>query len=320
MKIEKVSLKCAVCGQESVQDVYYSTNTIGAERHLDLRCDFGSVNIPIQECPFCHYCDFDISEQSAVDEEFIKSQPYQEVLNSQVSDSVKKYLLSAMINERAGKQKSAALMYLGASWTFEDAEDEENTKLYRKKALNLLIDIAFRDEDGDILLQCVDLLRKNGEFEKAQEYLDMLTVDLNAQLEENKDNAQAQMVKKVMDFERNLILALDSKDYLMNDIDRKMEFVDFNALFTINSKFSNIECSMLAPIFYKMQDEYFAAACKYLETGERENLSFGNFTIEKLIKDYGLDEEDYLKALMVLNNLQQSGENAYLIYNPIVIE
>ena len=49
MKIEKVSLKCAVCGQESVQDVYYSTNTIGAERHLDLRCDFGSVNIPIQE-------------------------------------------------------------------------------------------------------------------------------------------------------------------------------------------------------------------------------------------------------------------------------
>ncbi len=102
----------------------------------------------------------------------------------------------------------------------------------------------------------------------------------------------------------------------------KMSFVDFNCLFMTYSRnlTSHSDISIYAPIVYNMKDEYFDAVVKYLKTGEQENLIYGKYSIDMIIKSYWVEKLDYIKAVVILDNIQKFSDNACDIFNPYEVE
>lgn len=102
----------------------------------------------------------------------------------------------------------------------------------------------------------------------------------------------------------------------------RMSFVDFNCLFMEYSKnlTSHSDISIYAPIIYNMKDEYFDAVVKYLKTGDQENLVYDEYSIDKIIKAYWVEELDYIKAVVILDNIERLGDNGCLVFNPYIVE
>ena len=100
---------------------------------------------------------------------------------------------------------------------------------------------------------------------------------------------------------------------------KRMSFVDFNILFLTCSKLDNVEVSVYAPIIYTMKNKYFNAVVKYLKTGEQVVVSYKNYSTEKIINSY-VSKPNYIQAVVILNNLEQSSANAPIIFNPDIVE
>ena len=218
MKKEKVNLKCVNCEKESEQDIILSNHTFDAKLHLDTRFDNGKVNFPIQECPHCHYANIDISKPSENAKAVYESAEYQEILNSNFDDKIKNYLKAALVNEK-DKERCTAQLYLNATWCLEDNGDYENATKYRKLVCDNLIEIANKEENGNIYIQCVDLLRKNKEFNRAQEILNLVQNELVKVEDEYKSTDEYILLKNIVDFEQQLINSNDSADHLVEEYD-----------------------------------------------------------------------------------------------------
>ncbi len=321
MKIERVNLKCVNCGEESEQEVIYSSHSFGAKQHLDCRFDNGQVVAHIQECPHCHYSNIDIARPSKNAKQVYASAKYQEILNSKFDDKIKNYLKAALVNDK-DKEDCAAQLYLYATWCFEDKKDYKNATKYRKLAYKNLIKLAKKEDNGDIYIQCIDLLRKNKEFDKAKELLvkvrlDLFNVDYNLKLTD-----EYIAIKNIVKFEEKLIANKDSADHLLEESEARMSFVDFNCLFMEYSKnlTSHSDVSIYAPIVYNMKNEFFDAVVKYLRTGEQENLVYDEYSTDKIIKAYWVEELDYIKAVVILDNIEKLGDNGCYVFRPYEVE
>ena len=174
MKKTDVLFKCVNCGAESEQEVIYSSHVFGGTRHLDTRFDNGEVNLNVQVCPNCYYCNFDISAKSKSAKTIMESAEYKTLSKSKLDAQAKQYITAAMVNEQDKKSIEAGRLYLAASWIFEDKKDNKNADKYRQLAVKNLIKNVKKDEEGHLTLQCIDLLRKNKEFDEAQKLLDFL--------------------------------------------------------------------------------------------------------------------------------------------------
>ena len=177
MKKTEVLLKCVNCGVESEQEVIYSSHIFGGTRHLDTRFDNGEVNLNVQVCPNCHYCNFEISTKSKSAKTVMESAEYKTLAKSKLDAQAKQYITAAMVNEQDKKSIEAGRLYLAASWIFEDKKDYKNANKYRQLAVKNLMKNLKKDEDGHLTLQCIDLLRKNKEFDEAQKLLNNLKKD-----------------------------------------------------------------------------------------------------------------------------------------------
>lgn len=321
MKIEKVNLKCVNCGKESKQEVVYSSHIFGGKRHLDCRFDNGQVVAPIQECPHCHYANIDIARESKNAKQVYASAKFQEVLNSKFDYKIKNYLKAALVNEK-DKEDCTAQLYLYATWCFEDNGDKRNATKYRKLACKNLLEIAEKEDNGDIYIQCIDLLRKNKEFDKAQEILKKVRIDLFNVDANYKLTDEYIALKNIVKFEEKLIKSKDSADHLLEESQERMGFVDFHCLFMTYSQnlTSHSDISIFAPIVYNMKNEYFDAVVKYLRTGEQENLVYGEYSTDMIIKSYRGDNLDYIKAVVILDNIEKFGDNGCYIFNPYIVE
>lgn len=100
----------------------------------------------------------------------------------------------------------------------------------------------------------------------------------------------------------------------------RMSFVDFNALFLDRSKMNNVDVSAYAPIVYGMKNKYFNAVVKYLQNGEQKIVSYKNYSTDLILKSYISSTPNYIQALVILNNIEQSKGNGPIIFNPDIVE
>ena len=185
-----------------------------------------------------------------------------------------------------------------------------------------MLEIAEKEDKGDIDIQCIDLLRKNKEFDKAQEILKKVRIDLFNVDANYKLTDEYIALKNIVKFEEKLIKSKDSADHLLEESQERMGFVDFHCLFMTYSQnlTSHSDISIFAPIVYNMKNEYFDAVVKYLRTGEQENLVYGEYSTDMIIKSYRGDNLDYIKAVVILDNIEKFGDNGCYIFNPYIVE
>jgi len=96
-------------------------------------------------------------------------------------------------------------MYHFASWVFDDLKDTENADKYRKKACDRILEVAIQEDDGDTAVQCVDLLRRNGNYKKA--------LELIAEIGET----DIEEIDKVLAFEKELIAKKDKTSHYVEE-------------------------------------------------------------------------------------------------------
>ncbi len=108
----------------------------------------------------------------------------------------------------------------------------------------------------------------------------------------------------------------------MENKNNRITFIDFNNLFMKYSKnlTSHSDISILAPIVYKMKDEYFNAVVNYLKTGNKINLIYGEYSTDKIIKAYWVEKLDYIKAVVILDNIEKFADEGCYIFNPYIVE
>ena len=59
---------------------------------------------------------------------------------------------------------------------------------------------------------------------------------------------------------------------------------------------------------------------KYLRTGEQENLVYDEYSTDKIIKAYWVENLDYIKAVVILDNIERFGDNGCYVFNPYIVE
>ena len=105
---------------------------------------------------------------------------------------------------------------------------------------------------------------------------------------------------------------------------KRLSFMEFNLLFFKCFVVNKEQTSMFAPLIYLMEDRYYNATVKFLQTGEMTDLYFGRFGIFNIMDGYWHTKNDknhYLEALIILNNIEKANEDdRWIIYNPDVIE
>lgn len=197
-----------------------------------------------------------------------------------------------------------------------------NATKYRKLACKNLMQIAEKEDNGDIYIQCVDLLRKNREFEKAHNLLHKVRLDLHSVDVQYKDTDEYIDLSNIIKFEEQLIKNKDCSDHLVEESIKAMCFVDFKCLFMKYSKnlTSHSDISIYAPIVYNMKSEYLRAVVDYLRTGTMTNLVYREYSTDKIIKSYWVEKLDYIKAVVILDNIEKLGDDGCYVFNPYIVE
>ena len=207
MKRTTSKLKCAICGKESQHNIILSSNTFGTKTQLDLRVVGGKTSLSdrIQRCPHCNYANNDIEENIGIGINELKCAKYQEILNSNLDDTAKSFILCAILCDKAKQKRDAGMMYHYASWVFDDLKDTENADKYRKKACDRILEVAIEEDDGDTAVQCVDLLRRNGNYKKALELIDEI------------GKTDIEEIDKILAFEKELIAKKDKTPHFVDE-------------------------------------------------------------------------------------------------------
>ncbi len=117
-------------------------------------------------CNNCGYCAYDISEETDVTEEDLRSPEYREIIRK--PNLVNIYAAMAFLALRKGDHSAASNRYLRAAWMADDLGDADASKRMR---------LACADELGkvecgtELLIVLSDVLRCVGRFEDAAEAL-----------------------------------------------------------------------------------------------------------------------------------------------------
>ena len=95
----------------------------------------------------------------------------------------------------------------------------------------------------------------------------------------------------------------------------------------LNEEFSKYcyDYSPLTPLnieilMNNMKDEYFNAVVKYLRTGEEENLIYGDYSTNIIKGAYGVEKLDYIKAVVILDNIEKLGVEGCYAFFPYMVE
>ncbi len=335
MRIIDVMLKCVNCGVESKQEVIRSFHVFGGTRHLDTRFDNGQVNLHMQVCPNCHYCNFDISEKSKSAKTVMESAEYKTLAKSKLDAQAKQYITVAMVNEQDKKSVEAGRLYLAASWVFEDNKDSKNADKYRQLAVKNLMKNLKKDENGHLTLQCIDLLRKNKEFGEAQKLLNNLKKDAgetfmhvyfsepDVSLTELTEDKEVSSLLKIAKYEQQLVENKDFSDHLMSElVEEKMDFGKFYSLLLKYKEkpMSHSQSTIYAPTLYNLDKDWFNAVVEYLKTGKETELHWRDYTTKKIKEAYSVEKPDYIDAVVILESLRKAGYDSYTTFNPYIVE
>ena len=208
MKYTTGNLKCAICGKESSQLIILSSNNFGTKTQLDLRVVGDQINLKnkIQQCPHCLYSNYNIEENVGIEKQDLNNPDYTEILKSNLDNTAKMFILNAILLDKVNKNLDAGIMYHYASWVFDDLNDTENADKYRKKACERIYEFAIQENDGESAVQAVDLMRRNGDFEKA---LELVSEIGKTDIEE---------IDKILAFEKKLISEKDRDSHFVEEV------------------------------------------------------------------------------------------------------
>jgi len=171
-------LRCHVCGKTSEHAVLMSTNSQGS-RDLDQRpagMARATVESWLQECPYCGYVAPDIEEGGAGARGFIATAEFRAASRDPLPDpAVRRFLVRAAQDARAGDRKAAFLNTLAAAWVADDGTQPADAAALRLKVAAHLAGARITSIDTKLLL--LDVLRRASNWEAAAALTAELTVD-----------------------------------------------------------------------------------------------------------------------------------------------
>lgn len=205
-----VTKKCAVCGHEAEYKLIMSTSSFGSS-DLDTRPPALArflLTDQVEFCEHCGYANIDINSLSSENaKELMETEEYQNILNSTINKTSKKFLLTAYLTPFRKYNDHRGGYYLKAAWAFDDHHDTENAIEARKKSVDLLMQYAKIRKKINVEVIVVDVLRRSLQFEEAEK----LALDLL----ERVDN---DLMKKILSFQIELINKKDIACYKVSDI------------------------------------------------------------------------------------------------------
>lgn len=175
-----VNCKCAVCGKESEYMVLRSTNTFGGYQDLDTRppeMKRSTMHLWIQECPECGYVSGEVSDETSITSEYLRSDEYLSCNNiSFKSELAQRFYRYYMINMRDDNVEDAFFAALHSAWASDDKEDRNNSIRCRNHCLDLADKMEEYLDKNTIAVMKSDLLRRNGQFDKVIEIYENLNL------------------------------------------------------------------------------------------------------------------------------------------------
>ena len=206
MKLQKVTSCCANCGKESEQTVILGVSSFG-EPDLDLRPapqERQALKYQVQECPHCHYCNYDIEEKTAG---IVFSEEYNTVLsNSCLEEIPKRFYLMGILARDNADYMSAGQSFLNAAWYYDDISDAQKAKEARVLAAENLSKHVLKNNDGNAGIVLLDIFRRIGEKSEALGLINWLSAI---------DDEEAHMI---IDFQKALLEKGDEKVHDLGEV------------------------------------------------------------------------------------------------------
>jgi tetratricopeptide (TPR) repeat protein len=191
-----VTVRCALCGASSNQNILTSTSSFGSP-DLDLRPNGParwSLQFSVQRCPRCGYCAERIGERTRGAERAVSSIVYRDILdNARMPELARHYFCAALVAEAGAYREISAQHFISAAWACDDAGAGEQARLCRDRAAETLAAaIEWGDvSSGSAVVHGVraDLLRRAGRFDDAIEALEAAAATLGADSQEDEGTA-----------------------------------------------------------------------------------------------------------------------------------
>lgn len=169
--IKNVRKKCAICGKVSNYTIILSSNCFG---HMDLDTRPSQMlrsllPYQIEFCEKCGYANDQIEELAFEDVKLtMKNEEYQNILNNDfIPNMGKAYLLSGYLHEINKEDKKSGFLYMMAAWSFDDCLNKKQAIYARKKAISLFEKYLKKEDNIQLRMIIVDLLRRTEKYEEA---------------------------------------------------------------------------------------------------------------------------------------------------------
>lgn len=139
------------------------------ERDLDSR-PYGEERLAlkksVQLCPYCRFSNFSVDyEIDEIDmKAVINSKNYKKIALSDLNSDVKKFVLAALLYDKAKQYDASGYFYLNAAWICDDREEQELAIKYRLLAAEKFEQLGLTSQTAE--MHC-DALRRAGAFDKA---------------------------------------------------------------------------------------------------------------------------------------------------------
>jgi len=204
-----VDIKCYVCGKNNRFPQSGPIVDIGTSRDLDGRpSGMGRSNIymKLQRCVHCGYCSLEAAGGHESYPEIVKSGAYKAMLNSkEQSETANAYLCCSLLLRYSQSWSEAGWSALHAAWICDDNKYGESALRCRKLALDFFTKtresgVSFADSHDEEELLFIDILRRLGEFEKADK--------ICAEMLDKTDDETA---KIILNYEKHLIEKQDAR-------------------------------------------------------------------------------------------------------------
>jgi len=203
--------RCAVCGHEQEYTEITSTNSFGP-MDLDSRppeMQRSTMDYWIQLCEKCGYSCGHIEDSiPGIGLDDLKSEEYQALLNNNTINKLSRaFLLAGHLYSKAKEFRVAGFRYLRAAWAFDDRNESDNAKHARNKAIENMNIFLEGTADTTLSTVSVDLYRRNGRFEEAEERARRLI-----------DSGANDVPVKVLEFQILLCKNKDKGCYTVGDV------------------------------------------------------------------------------------------------------
>ena len=176
-KIVPRNIQCYICGKESRQGVFMSSNSFGSP-DLDFRYAGmmrSAIWSRLQSCPYCGYVSGSLDDKTTVTKKWIMGSFYRSCNGRGFADRIAViFYRDYLICMEEENYRAAFNSALQTAWRCDDSGDLQNAVYCRKKALEAAEHFQpDEDERERFEVRCADILRRAGMFEKViEEYGD----------------------------------------------------------------------------------------------------------------------------------------------------